>query len=475
MLPDVNFSKVNDDQFNLLMEGAHPQHSVPWSLRDTPVRLANNEFGVLWASTQSEASVARPLAVVVRREDQQRLFGRFAQLRSDLSPFSAWCHIVTPDRLDAMDDLGRDANLGDYAAAWTGLVVAEAMLLAERSVARIRIAACMATQTFAVARANALWSPPFQETIQKYDLAQTLFPSEHRRSPRIRSAFEPIWSVLATLSLGAVRPHDDRLLPLVEAIHLLHLARIHKDPDEATPFLRPLRNILPDELMNGLERLSSLSPEARVQAFDRSVSYLEKSQSPRERQIFAAVAGYLATIAAGGIPSLSLLTASAQQWPEITAWAYVLGGVGEPVVWTSSFDGLGRLVARELLRPVRFDEPPTSDFALDEALMIMDPQLSDPLVHLRIKQSELLPSQFIPGSTCPFLLAIKAEQRVRSCHAMKCLRIGSNPHHRVEIPWRCWPTLCGRICGKSCWTTMRAKRTTVPEQVGAGQARESFP
>ncbi|MET4200751.1 hypothetical protein [Bradyrhizobium sp. LA6.12] len=399
MLPVVNYSRVTDDELNLLVVGAAPQHSVPWTMRDTPTRLGSNEFGVVWVATRSEISIAQPLVIIVRKEDQRRLFGRFSQLRSDLSPLSAWCHITTPDRIDSVDDLVRPADLGDYTAAWAGLVVAEAMLLGDRPVSRIKIAGCMATQTFSVARTAALWSPTsISDTMEKYDAAYNLFRSETRKSAGVRIALEPIWSILTTLSGALLRQSDSRLLPLVEAIHLLHLARLHKDNQEAEAFLRPLAYLMPAELKADLERLSSLSPEDRVRTFDKVLSYLEKvPPTERERHIFAALAGYLATVAAGGAPSLALLSASAQRWPEITAWAYALGGVGEPVLWTSSFDGLGRLVARELLRPLRLDEPPTSDFALDEATILSDPQLADPLVHLRLKQSRIATVALHPG------------------------------------------------------------------------------
>jgi hypothetical protein len=77
----------------------------------------------------------------------------------------------------------------------------------------------------------------------------------------------------------------------------------------------------------------------------------------------------------------------------------LIGSIGEKIVWTSSFDGLGRLVARELLRPLRLDDSPTCDFSLDEANVLVDPKLADPLVHLRIKQARLLTVSLLPGVT----------------------------------------------------------------------------
>jgi hypothetical protein len=55
------------------------------------------------------------------------------------------------------------------------------------------------------------------------------------------------------------------------------------------------------------------------------------------------------------------------------------------------------LVARELLRPLRLEDSPTCDFSLDEANVLADPKLSDPLVHLRVKQARLLTVSLVPG------------------------------------------------------------------------------
>ncbi len=164
--------------------------------------------------------------------------------------------------------------------------------------------------------------------------------------------------------------------------------------------IRPLLGLRSREAEQALGQLDDIAPEGRLRLFDKLVEGLDKPESLREklrRNALALLAGYLATIAAGGSPSLTLAESHASRWPEITAWAYLTGGLGEKIVWTSSFDGLGRLVARELLRPLRLDEPPTCDFAFDEAAVLADAKLADPLVHLRVKQARLLTVELLPG------------------------------------------------------------------------------
>jgi hypothetical protein len=307
--------------------------------------------------------------------------------------------LLTPERFEVIDSLVRDANLGGYQAAWAGLVIAEALLLAERSIAKLRIASCLATQTYAIARSRALWPrTPIAEVINRFDIAQRLLRTGDRRDIRLRAVFEPIWGSLTDAASSDLAPNRGELRPVVESLRRLREARLARHENEVLAFVGPLREVTPEAEAFG--KLSDLTPEQRVQEFDILMKCLDDpslDRNPPRRIGLAFLAGYLATVAAGGVPSLALAEAAAVRWPDITAWAYVIGGVGERVIWTSSFDGLGRLVARELMRPLRLDESPTSDLALDEAQVLVDPQLSDPLVHLRLKQSRVVTVALLPG------------------------------------------------------------------------------
>jgi len=83
--------------------------------------LPTGYTGVVWREPSKRDEPVRPLVLVSREEDQRRLCGRFAQLRSDLSPLTVWCHLLTPERFEIVDTVARDADLGGYEAAWTGL------------------------------------------------------------------------------------------------------------------------------------------------------------------------------------------------------------------------------------------------------------------------------------------------------------------------------------------------------------------
>jgi len=244
---------------------------------------------------------------------------------------------------------------------------------------------------------KAMWSPaPIASIIDRYDSAQQVLRVKESRNTSLRIAFEPIWACLAAVSSGEFSALEHSRRPIANAVRELYESRRKRYPDEAARFALSLSNIPEADV---LQRLAQLTPEQRVREFDRIIASLNNvpKNDVASRHMFAMISAYLATVAAGGEASLSLLEPHAGKSPELVAWAYVLGSVGERVVWTSAFDGLGRLVARELMRPLHFDESPTCDFSIDEAMVLFDNQLPDPLVHLRIKQSRIATISLAPG------------------------------------------------------------------------------
>jgi hypothetical protein len=400
-----HFMAASEAELNEIVEGKVTGIPIDLDIHNNFPRTRAGTFGVIFREPSSELEAIRPLALVVASDDQRRLFSRFSQLRGDLSPLSAWCHLITPQGSGTLDGLIREVNFSGFEAAWIGLAVAEAILLAERSVGNIKVAACLATQTYAVARTLALWDRiSIDEVIDRYDTIQKLVRTTESNVARLRAALGPIWSALSDAATNQNRYQTGHQHRLTEAIKALHKARQQPNRDESRELHFALAEELPESHL--LLELSKAPPEARLHAFDALVSAMDDARSePARYNALAFLAGYLATVAAGGSPSMGLAEAVAGRSPEVTAWAYAIGGIGEKVTWTSSFDGLGRLVARELMRPFRIDEAPSCDFAFDEATVLVDKQLSDPLVHLKIKQLRVVTVSIYPGVNISVSLA----------------------------------------------------------------------
>ncbi len=393
--PSLSFTLASEAEFNELAAGKIVGRPYSWSPGSAFHRLPQGDVGVLWREPKSYGWPVRPLMIVVAKADQRRLFSRFAQVRSDLSPLSAWTHVVTPERFGRIHELVTECDLNGLETAWAGLIIAETSILADRPVPSLKLAACLATQSFALGRTVSLWGATSTiELLESYDLLQRSIRKSDARFVQIRQALAPIWATLA--AAGGAKSNlsgEDEIL--VEAVGALAHARRHEMP--SAQVLRQVFFDLPEGAL--LETLDITSPEDRLRQFDLIIRLLldmPGEQSPRRRKL-AFLAGYLATIAAGGAASLSLTNAVSKLLPDVMAWAYVVGGLGELVSWTSGFDGLGRLITRELMRPFNVVEPPSCDFAADEAFVLVDKQLSDPLVHLRLKQSRIATIALFPG------------------------------------------------------------------------------
>jgi hypothetical protein len=449
---DLIYAIADDTELDELLSGRQISGSTRWTQWSKPSRLRVGSVGVVW---QGEDETIRPLVLIVNEDDLRHLCGRYAQLHSDLSPLTTWCHLLTPRFFEPLESLVRIPDLQGLQAAWTGLTIAEAMLLSEIPLARIKISACWATHSFAIARTNALWSHlTVNDITRRFDNANRLLKSEsvaqrvEGRSEKIRTSLRLIWDALIGVSHSRGSHRSADVGPIVLALQGLVEARSAKDPYEANRLIRPLLSYVPEA--ESLERLNSLAPEDRLRIFDKLVECLEKLESPRDkmrRSGLGLIAGYLATVAAGGSSSLSLAEDHALRWPEIIAWAYVTGGIGENIVWTSSFDGLGRLVARELLRPLRLDEQPTCDFAFDEAEVLVDAKLTDPLVHLKVKQARVLTVELLPGVNVSIPIGETSAQSASKLDANKPARV-SEPSPRDPLATlvdAMWPHIRTRL------------------------------
>lgn len=386
----LQYVQADEAELNALLEGRSTGMALPWSGGARQYR--QNGFGVLLE--ERDYGRVRPCAIVAPRTEHRRLFSRLATLRSDFSPLTAWCHLFEPAQFEWVHEPALGADLHGLAGAWTGLVIAEAILLSDRPLNQLRLATCQATQSFAIARTFGLWDrADLDDTLEKHSASMRLVSGRDDRRARLEEQLRPIWESLLGFRAGR---HTRASRRVIEALRVLDELRRDQSEAEASHIYRVFSD-LPEA--DYIHDLVSLSPENRVRAFDRLVKACSDADAKdgQKRTELAFLAGYLATVVAGGSASLSLTAESAKSVPEITAWAYAIGGVGERTLWTSSFEGLGRLVARELERPFHINEMPLCDIALDEAAVLVDRDLSDPLVRLRIKQTRVATVSLLPG------------------------------------------------------------------------------
>jgi len=409
-MTEWTFVTADDELLHSVLAGQPTALGHPWPRSYWRRSSLDGKVGVLLS--QNGVHPRRPCAIIVSEDASRRLFGRYAQLRSDLSPLSAWTHLLGWDQFELLDTDSRWPDLAGFEASWVGLAIAEALMLSERPLPHLKVAACLATPTYAIARSRAMWpSDSVSAALSRYDQCHRLVRTGEPVQTKLRGNLMEIWEVLTSVSIPVPRTMSHESREIVQSLQNLRKTRAQKG-DETQAILSPLD--IPQA--GRLRSLETMSPEMRVREFDQLVTDIEVlSTSDRRlgRQLLY-LAGYLSTVAAGGAPSLGLAERVSGRWPQIAAWAYVIGGVGETATWTSSFDGMGRLVARELMRPLRLDDPPACDFALSEAIVLVDRALQDPLVHLRVKQSRVLSVALMPGVNVAIPVGEAAAERPKA-------------------------------------------------------------
>lgn len=440
---------ATEQEFNNLVSGKLAGTPYPWPSY-TRLRPDADSIGVIVRDRDAGAEHVHPIALVIPDRGQRRLFARFATLREDLSPLSTWTHIVSERHFGLLDHQEIRSALDGFETAWAGLVVAEAILLARRPLPQIKASACFATVTYAVGRAQAIWPRvEIEDVLERINMARGLVRSSQLHFD-LAKELSPIWSCLSL----AVHAMGRSPTGIERAIRGIADTRFSDGSTEASIVAQALQR-WPEAAL--LHRLSDMHPEARVQAFDHLVDEikgLENSSERREVLLFAAA--YVASVAAGGAPSVSLAEGVANDLPAILGWAYVLIGLREKTNWTSAFNGLGRLVCRELTRSFHLDEPPQCDFAVEEGVNVIDQQLSDPLVHLKIKQQRAATVALLPGV---YITLPLQEQNAAQAANRQSAR-SENRNDPARMADELWPYLLDRI-----------KRELVGQKAGSPRKR----
>ncbi len=434
---------VSEDELNSVLLGENVVPGLPWYSGRSTRSVSIGRFGVL-AETLDRYDSIRPTCIVLNSEDARRLYGRFGTLRGDLSPITTWCHAFPPRMFESLDGPVRNADLLGLESAWIGLIVAEASVLANRPVGKLTLAACTATQSFAIARTFALW--PFIKSsaiLDKFDAVQRLLRTSPPKMDQIRAKLSLIWIVLSSVS-GVNDAGDLAVSTLARLVERLKERRLAGEADGNEVFSALRKHIPEIDVLDGIE---DVKPEDRVARFDFLVSILAAEPSGTNKsELICFAAGYLATIAAGGTPSIGLAERISERFPQVLLWAYVIGSLGQRIVWNSAFDGLGRFINRELSQSFSIQEYPSYDILADEAEVLVDRKLADPLVRLRLKQQRVATVGLFPGVA----ISVPLEEVVSAARA-------DPPVSRVEVRRptqgrdlsdladQIWPLIRGRL------------------------------
>lgn len=361
--PEFFFAHLGREELANVLGGARPAQLQAIGVGRLP-RMSAGDTIVFWAP-----EARRPSVIVVRQEDRDELFNWASTYHRDLSPLTSWCHVLTPDEMARLSSDGARsrADLLGFEAAWAGAAIAESMVHSQRSYEAISVPACLATDTFAVARAASLYGSQsaLSDTIGKLDKVRERI----RKGPnRWRPAESIPISVLLRLLPVAPLPRSH----LEEVLATICL-KIHNRPEEDSgnilaENLRELSQFAPQ--IRSFNTIDDMPAERRVRLLREIPSWIKEGRNHDERNILTFFAGYIISRVGGAERDLRLAEGFGSLYPLVLTWAAVLGGLGASFYWSDAFGGIGRLVARELARSVDVLEAPTADISADELLVL---------------------------------------------------------------------------------------------------------
>ena len=337
-----------------------------------PVRLRSPRVGVGYVDGRSRSL---PQFVVIPDADRREFFAWVSTYCPFATPLTQWCRVVDEGELARMQSLEVVPRYGSVASAWAGAIIGESILHlgAGGKFSELSVTALQARASFVAARAFGLWGSDKARiaAMEQYESARNIL-GVASRGPNLKEHQE-FWTILETLSseTGTRSPEFDLQLRLIiEAC----------DDIRKTSFVsRPTMLKMMEELgwSEKLAEFEQCGAEQRVALFDKAAEGLVRFERGVHQSLRALgefmVAYFAARIGGSASAHMPLLTRLVGSHPMVALWYGVASALYKPEIWGAEFDGLGRLTLKELAFPLRFDDPPRCDIAVDELVVLVDP------------------------------------------------------------------------------------------------------
>ena len=424
-------------------------------------RVGSKEVIVVWSG-----GAPRPCAIAAGESNRLELYNWATSFHTDLSPLSSWCHVVAPDDLRPLSEGALTANLHGLEAAWTGVVIAEAMWLSGRGYEDLTQLTCFATDSFVMGRLAALYGPDAASD-KKLEVVSKAHERLRPSSVRRRSAMSGIWRTLVSLMPGSFSPGTTVGSILQKACSDLNQRSVDGDkaPELRSDTVTMIASVTPP--LTKLRELPQMSAEERVVYLREIRDQFPKGERNDDVQLMAFAAGYIISRIGGGQRDLRLAEAFEPDAPDVRGWAAMLGGLGHVPAWTDAYDGLGRLVSRELMRSFHLADPPTCDGAAEEVLVIVEPDRSSTRSRVRTGHRNVAALSLMPGVVAYLSTSEEEREKARASSATFAMAdplslVGQDPKLLKSLASQLWPHLRPLVSSELSKRDKHRKKSTKP-------------
>lgn len=372
---EAKYALVEREQLLDVLSGRPAQSlkGLPFPVRKIDWRDREHDTAVgYWE--RPKLSLAMPDFLIIADGNERELLAWIDTYCANAAPISQWCRVYTESTIRHIDDPIIPSKLGKLSAAWAGAIIGECVVQmgGRGSVGELSLTAVMASHTFPIARANALWSKKISldTLVPKLEKAASLLNSTPRRLSPTHLA--PVWKVLGTLNDAS---SQDLSFDPTEALIRNACEEIHSSGAMSTETLGYFAEVIPKA--ETLIKLDELTAEQRVEVFDELTDGFRGNVDSRDAlvRLTEFLMGFLANrVGSGGTGHLKLLYPWVNIFPLSPVWFGVNSALWKAEVWGSQYGGLGRLVQRELKYSLDIREQPRADISFDELTAAVDPE-----------------------------------------------------------------------------------------------------
>lgn len=302
-----------------------------------------------------------PDFIIVRDDEYEDTTAWLSAFLPSFAPLSQWCRLWKLSDLQRIAGANERPNLGTrLLGGWIGIILVEASSEGA-NLKEVSGASAAASATYCAARAVSVWGNfgGFEELAERH--AALGGRNREHAIDRFRSQLQPIWYVLAGPRWQAKPPVDARALEVIRSLveELSSAEFLSQDDIGSVAATLARRFDLPD-----LARCASGTQGQRVEALDKlGTRLLEGPKSVAS----SAIMGFAASLVDPGAAVMpELLRRYSSSLPSSSLWAGAFAGLWFPVRVLSEHGGLGRLIAKELLRPSDLFSKPEADVSFDE-------------------------------------------------------------------------------------------------------------
>ncbi len=341
-------------------------------------------------------------------------------------------------------------------AAWSGAMLAEAMNLSGRSFESLSLNALLATEAFAVGRTAGVYGAKAAARS-----ASERFEKARRKARPVAETRDPAGAVVREVLLSLLPDPPTTPSGNVRVLRDICEQLVRDFPADSERFLGPaeLGELIDRvELLRPLVDLEQMPAEERVRYLRHLQTKVPPTSSP-EWPLFAFGAGYVVSRIGSAERDLRLADTFSDGRSAVLSWAIVAGSLGATAFWTDAFAGLGRLAARELVRPLHMLDPPNCDIGFEEFEILDDRTMRS---KLRTATRTTVAVAILPGVTVQLGVSEVDRTTVRASEGQREVPgagslLDLSPEQLDALADRLTPYLKGRLSNSK----------------GAGKARRS--